>query len=326
MFTVFYPFAILLSCAILVDMIFGDPQCFRLHPVRLVGSLIARLERLLYADSFGAGALLAVATVSVTVFSIHLILRLTAMIHPNICYSLGIFFIWASIGWRSLKDETAVIKAHLLRGDITSARASLARVVGRDTDLLDDKSIVRAAVETVGENAIDGIISPIFWAAVGAFVGLPVEFAWAFKAISTLDSSVGYKNDRYRSFGTFSARADDVVNFIPARIGTFFLVLADAITTKWFTIAEIRGIMRDRLAHSSPNSAHGEAVMAWRLGIALGGGSYYRGVFVEKPTLGRAIREPEPDDISRSHEIIDRGTALFILFVFAALRLLFALS
>jgi adenosylcobinamide-phosphate synthase len=194
---------------------------------------------------------------------------------------------------RSLIDAAISVRKHLDTNDLPGAREALSMIVGRDTANLDESGIVCATVETVAENITDGIISPLFYLVIGG----PVA-AIAFKAVSTMDSMIGYKNERYQRFGTCAARMDDILNFIPARITAFLLIpLAAFITGKNWKNA-FQTAKRDRLKHESPNSAHGEAAMAGALGIRLGGGAFYGGVFSSRPYLGDGERVADRRDIS----------------------------
>ena len=316
-----YHAAFVLFAALLLDLLFGDPETLP-HPVRAVGALIFRLEWVLYdRESRERGVLLTVATILIVAAVVQGLLVLLSSL-PALRTMLEIYLIYAALAWRSLKDESSAVMDRLNENDLDGARYAVSRIVGRDTVDLDRESIVCATVETVGENAIDGVFSPLFFTILGFMAGYPAAVVWAFKAASTLDSMVGYKNERYENFGWASARFDDVLNFIPARLGALFMLAGAALNGYIVNRAAIGGVLRDRLRHASPNSAHGESVMAWLLGIELGGASRYGGVWVEKPTLGIAARDPEPQDIARSHEIMDRGVACFLLV--SLLPLLFA--
>ena len=182
--------------------------------------------------------------------------------------------------------------------------------------------MVRAAVETVAENSVDGVLSVLFFAALGYVAGgcvAAVLSVWTFKAVSTLDSMVGYENERYQDFGWASARLDDVLNFLPARIGGVAAVLAGA-CLGYPLLRGLRVLLRDRGKHRSPNSAHGESAFAGLLGIRLGGGGIYGGVLEERPWLGDTVREPEPEDILRAHALLDAAVALFVLLTLLALH------
>lgn len=312
--------ALVLAAALLLDFALGDPEHLP-HPVRGVGWIVARLEGLLYnAESTLRGAALTLASVCVVVSVVHGLLYALAPFAA--LHTLAeIYFIYAALAWRSLKDESAVVAQKLTACDLEGARHAVSRIVGRDTACLDEEAVVKATVETVGENAIDAVFAPLCYILLGSAFGDAAAFAWAFKTVSTLDSMVGYKNARYLYFGRFSARLDDVLNFIPARLGCIFMLAGGILNGYRADRNALRGIRHDRCRHASPNSAHGESVMAWLLGIELGGGGYYGGVFVPKPALGVPKRQAEIVDIERAHDIMDWGVSLFLL-----IPLLFALA
>jgi adenosylcobinamide-phosphate synthase len=206
--------------------------------------------------------------------------------------AVEIFIGFYCLSARSLVDEALKVYKRLKEEDLVGARKALAMIVGRDTEILTDKDVICAAVETVAENITDGIVSPLFYLALGG----PVA-AVAFKAVSTMDSMIGHKNDRYRHFGTFAARLDDVLNFVPARVTGFFLIPFVALILRHQAKNSLRMTLRDRLQHESPNSAHSESAMAGALGIQLGGGACYDGVFIPRPLLGDSLRPAVLKDI-----------------------------
>jgi len=206
-------------------------------------------------------------------------------------------------------------------GDISSARYALSMIVGRDTKSLDEEEIIKAAVETVAENTSDGVIAPLFYTAIGG----PV-LGFMYKAINTMDSMLGYKNERYKDFGFFAAKADDIVNFIPSRLSAVLMIAGTAVMglfSKAYSGKKAWGIWRrDRLNHNSPNSAQTESVCAGALGLKLGGPHLYKGVVVEKPTIGDEIRSPEIHDIRRANNLMFMTEALVALIIFLILGLI----
>lgn len=306
-------FSLCLALALLLDILLGDPLKLP-HPVVGVGKIINFYERKLYKDEFKSG-LIFCAGVVISVALIALILSLLALLASKyLLIIFAVYALYAAIAWRSLKDETLPVALALFENNLDNARYYLSRVVGRDTENSLEPEIVRAAVETVAENLIDGVISPLFWAAVGylicGYVGM-IVFVWIFKAASTLDSMVGYENDKYKNFGTASARLDDILNFIPARLGGVIIILAGGLLGMKF-ISGFKIFIRDRLKHKSPNSAHAESAFAGLIGLKLGGGAYYDKVFEERPWLGESFdnREPEALDILKAHELMDAAVAL----------------
>lgn len=317
-------FVCVLGAALLLDVLLGDPKGLP-HPVVGIGRCVRFWEKYLYPKPGQGGGrrrgALFCAAVLVTVLAIVGLSLSVASLFPGGPLVVEVYLLYAALAWRSLKDETLPIATALFGGDLEAARSALSRVVGRDTDRLDMPGVVRAAVETIAENAVDGVLSVLFFVALGYFLGGragAVSCAWGFKAASTLDSMVGYENARYKDFGWASARLDDVLNFLPARMGGIVTVLAGGcLGYPLFRGARI--FMRDRKNHRSPNSAHGESAFAGLLGLRLGGGAFYGNVFAEKPWIGDPLREPVPEDILRSHVLLDASVALFILLTGAAM-------
>jgi adenosylcobinamide-phosphate synthase len=307
--------------AVFLDALLGDPPAVP-HPVRLIGALISFIEAKIYRrDGRLRGAILVISvlvSVAAVVWGSPYVLSFS----PLLSGVFEVYLLYAALAWRSLKDESLPVAVCLWRGDVNGGRQALSRIVGRDTDELDEADMVRATVETVGENSIDGVFSVLFYMTLGLLAGRPVLFAWIFKAVSTMDSMIGYRSDRYRDFGWFAARCDDALNFIPARLGTVFLLIGGAADGLRVDMKVIAGVLRDRLKHPSPNSAHGESAMAWLLGISLGGENRYGGVTVQKPVIGLGTRTPIPEDIIASHRIMDRGAAAYMLALVAADALL----
>ncbi|MBQ9419387.1 MAG: cobalamin biosynthesis protein CobD [Synergistaceae bacterium] len=296
-------FAVVLSLAIFEDQIFGDPKNFP-HPVRLVGLVVNFWNKIFFVDekSFFRGLAVCVLTLSTTGLFVWALLFATG---NN--FFVKAYLLYSALAWRDLKDETAPIFFSLAHNKLDEARKFLSFVVGRDTDNLNETEISRAAVETVAENSIDGIISVIFFAALGHIVNQEIIFVWLFKAASTLDSMIGYES--FGNFGKASARLDDALNFVPARLGGFII----AMTGK----NALRVFLRDRLKHKSPNSAHGESAFAGVLGIRLGGGAFYGGVFEPRPFINSQGREPEYLDIVRAWRVLDVSCALSALIMAA---------
>ncbi|MDE6960919.1 MAG: adenosylcobinamide-phosphate synthase CbiB, partial [Lachnospiraceae bacterium] len=214
---------------------------------------------------------------------------------------------------RSLKEETMKVYQALKAGDLTGARQAVSMVVGRDTAVLDEAGVTRAAVETVAENTSDGILAPLLFLAIG---GAP--FGYFYKAVNTMDSMVGYKNDRYLYFGRAAAKFDDVLNYIPARLSAVLMVCAGGLLGMDAGNA-FRIYVRDRYNHSSPNSAHTEAVAAGALHIQLAGNAYYFGKLYEKPSIGDPDRPVEYEDIRRANRLL-YGTAILGLLLFLAVK------
>lgn len=291
-----------LAAAIILDIVLGDPN-IRFHPIRLIGNLIAGLERLLYRKEGKAAITAGAVLFGVVIVSV---ISLSALV-TYAGYSLGsrigtvvetvmTYFILAA---GSLRNESMKVYRDLDADDIEKARHDLSMIVGRDTEKLSADGITRATVETVAENTSDGVVAPLIYTAILGPVG-----GFVYKAINTMDSMLGYRNDRYGYFGRTAAIMDDVANFIPSRLCACFMIAATGLYglfSKDYSIRSAYRIWRrDRMKHKSPNSAQTESVCAGALGIRLGGDSYYGGVLVKKPCLGDDTRPVRKDDIKRA--------------------------
>ena len=299
-----------------LDLLLGDPE-WLYHPVRLIGRFITFMEGRLRArggDLRKSAVLLTASTVLITALSALALVLLAALLGYwplLICMAL---LDWMGIAVTSMAKEARGVKRALGKG-LEEGRKQVSRIVGRDTRSLSEEEIVKATVETVAENTTDGVISPLFYAALGGPVLL-----WAFKAVSTLDSMVGYLNEKYRDIGWSSARLDDAANYLPARLTALLMCLA-ALFTKLDARNALRIVRRDHANHLSPNCAWSEAAAAGSLHIQLGGTHTYFGKIVEKPTIGDDDRAAEPEDISRANRLL-YGTSLLAIFLIAAIALL----
>lgn len=274
----------LITLALLLDLIMGDPRWLP-HPVVVMGRLISLLDDRLrrpWLEQRLAGALLLLITVGASAAVTWLILKALSHLQPLAGFIGALFISATCLAARSLHKESATVATALTSGDIESARRYLSWIVGRDTGQLDEPEIWRALIETVAENTSDGIIAPLFWLTLGG----PVA-AISYKAVSTLDSMVGYKNERYLLLGRASARMDDLLNFIPARLTALLIIVAAALSGA-SAIGAIRITLRDRLKHPSPNSGHPEAAAAGALGVRLGGAAHYNGIYSMKEYIGDA--------------------------------------
>ncbi|HIJ81334.1 MAG TPA: cobalamin biosynthesis protein CobD [Desulfuromonadales bacterium] len=300
------PEPLIIVVALLLDLLIGDPRWFP-HPVVAAGKLISALDdrlRLPWLDEKIAGVLLLVAVVGAMMGGGYLLLRLCAGIHPLAGITASVILCFSCLAVRSLHVESGRVAEALRSGDIVAARHNLSWIVGRDTDALDEPEIWRALVETVAENSSDGIIAPLFWLTLGG----PLA-ALAFKGVSTLDSMVGYKNERYLQMGWASARMDDLLNFIPARL-TALLMICAAPLAGCSARGAFRIVLRDRLKHPSPNSAHPEAAAAGALGVQLGGVSTYSGVTSLKEHIGDPHRPLDGTSYDRMIKLMYISTLL----------------
>lgn len=293
-----YAFAI--GLGYLLDLFLKDPQAVW-HPVRLIGNFIAAQERFyrnILKLELAGGLLLAVITPA-TVFILSLgMLMLLERIHWSLALIGNAMLVWCAISPSALAAEALKIERRLEAGDDAGAKKALSMIVGRDTASMDRAAIVRATVETVAENSVDGLISPLFYAALG---GGPL--AMAYRAVNTCDSMVGYRNERYERFGKIPARVDDIANFIPARAALVIINAAARPAGLNARMAMVIGL-RDRLKHPSPNSAHGEAAFAGALGVRLGGPSLYGGALKEKPWLGDGLQPMDAPVIAHARRLL----------------------
>lgn len=299
--------------AFLADALIGDPRS-RLHPVVMIGSLIAALERSLYHEGdtdrrkLWAGGLLAV-TVLLVVYNLAACLLQLVGLCGNHYFTLlaEVFLLSFTISPRSLAAVSREIYDYLLKGDLENARYKVGWIVGRDTEKLSGGEVVRATVETVAENTVDGVIAPLFFFLLG---GVPLAFLY--RAANTLDSMVGYKNDKYLYFGRVSARIDDVLNYIPARItGLLFVLSAFILRLNWRS--SWRMLLRDADKHPSPNGGWAEASAAGALNIRLGGMNSYFGRESFRAYMGEPVEELAPKHILGCTRLMYTATVLFLL-------------
>ena len=309
-----------ITIGFLLDLIIGDPQN-PYHPVRIIGYICKWVEKifrsLLKNKLKIAGGLTWITVVSVVYFISFLIVKLGFIVNNTFGIVISGIIIYFCIATKSLKVEGLKVIRYIIKDDIEGARIQLSYIVGRDTKSLDKTSIIRAVIETVAENMSDGIIAPLFYAGLG---GAPL--AIAYKAVNTMDSMFGYKNEKYKDFGYFSAKLDDVFNYIPARLTGFFIIIVSFILRmNWKNSYKI--YMRDKNNHSSPNSAHPESAVAGALGIKLGGPNYYFGKLVNKQTIGDNLEEIEVKHLNKVNEILYGVAILGYIFTIGINILLF---
>lgn len=325
------PFELQIGAAMLLDITFGDPRWLP-HPVRLIGFFCYRLEsivRSLISSEYIAGFVTVLLVISLSLG------LTTAIIAVSLSYSflfatiVSVYLLYTTIAMRDLIVHSRVVYNALQDSEsLVPARLAVAQIVGRDTESLDRKGIVRACVETVAENMVDGVTAPLFYAIVfpllAPLTGINPLFlalfgSMGYKAINTMDSLFGYKNDTYLLFGRVAARLDDYVNFIPARLtGLIIVPVSFVLGLDWKNAIIV--FKNDRLSHASPNAAHPEAAVAGALGVQLGGTSIYFGKEVTKPVIGKVIREIEEDDILLTNRLMLSGSFFFV-FVLLLMRL-----
>ena len=305
-----------------LDALLGDPKSWP-HPVKLIGKQIELEEGLVRTrllpemQQLGeawplnddqneklAGAAIAADVALVAPAATWLLIKACDKAHPIAGLAAESFICYQLIAARSLRDESMAVHDALEAGNLQEAREAVGMIVGRDTDQLDEAGVTRAAVETVAENCSDGVVAPLLFMGMG---GAPA--AMLYKAVNTLDSMVGYKNEAYQHLGWAGARLDDLLNIVPSRISGGLMCVAARLTNldsrrAWQTF------LRDRSNHTSPNSAQTEAACAGALGVQLGGGNYYFGEYVDKPTIGDATRPIEREDIARANKLMYVTAAL----------------
>ena len=325
---------VLLTAIILgfiLDFIFGDPRWLP-HPICFIGKLISITEKAVRRfcgekpEGLLMGGFVMVVIVLTVAFAVpYFILTLAEMYSPVLAFAVETFMFYQIFAMRSLKEASLQVYDALKSGDLQEARKKLSWIVGRDTAELTDEEVAKAAVETVAENTSDGVIAPLFFMFIGGaaagffFKKINVLFfiggallAFLYKAINTMDSMVGYKNDKYLYFGRCAAKLDDVANFIPARISGLLMVAA-AYFLNMDASGSWRIFKRDRRHHLSPNSAMTESAAAGALGIKLGGGHFYFGKWVPKDTIGDEVKKTDAEDIVKMNGLMYMTCILSIL-------------
>lgn len=318
---------ILCVCLIgmILDWIFGDPV-WLYHPVRIIGKWISFLEKIFRkfaGDQEGnekklliAGGILWILVILASAAVPMGILYLAEKLSPCAAFVLECFWCYQLLAARSLGKESKKVYKKLIQDDLSGARLAVSMIVGRDTENLTVEGVTKAAVETVAENTNDGVIAPLIYMLIGG----PI-LGFVYKAVNTMDSMLGYKNEKYLYFGRVAAKMDDVAGFIPARISALLMILAscllgmDGKNALWIW-------KRDRRKHASPNAAQTEAVCAGALQVQLAGDAWYFGKKHEKDTIGDPIRNIEPKDILRSEKLMI-GTEVLTFLLFGGIRLFF---
>ena len=305
----------------IMDLIIGDPH-WMYHPVRVIGKFITFLEDMLRKTfpktkdgERKSGFVLVVLVCGISVFTVWGLMKLAYYLNFWCGFLLEVIMCYQLFAVRSLKDESMKVYKELAKQDLEASRKAVSMIVGRDTENLTIEGVTKATVETIAENTSDGTLAPMFY----MFIGGPV-LGWFYKAVNTMDSMVGYKNEKYLNFGRYAAKFDDVMNFIPARLCGWLMILASMfLKMDWKNAKKI--FVRDRFNHASPNSAQTEAVMAGALCIQLAGDAWYFGKRYEKPIIGDALRPVEIEDIPRANRLL-YATAIVSLIIFSVIRLL----
>ena len=303
-----------------LDCLFGDPLSAA-HPVVLIGKLISFLEKKL-RDKYPktsqgertAGTIMALLVPLISALVGLALLYMAWCIHPWAYFALSTFLCWQCFAARCLMTESKKVVTAMRNDGLDAGRRQVAMLVGRDTQNLTGEQVVKAAVETVAENTSDGVVAPLFWMALGGAVG-----GLFYKAVNTMDSMVGYKNERYLYFGRCAAKLDDAANYIPARLSALAMIGA-AFILGFDGGNAFRIWRRDRRNHASPNSAQCESACAGALGVQLGGNASYFGQVYEKPTIGDPTRPIEGADVDRACKLM-YGTSVLVLLLYGVLLL-----
>ncbi|HIT90270.1 MAG TPA: cobalamin biosynthesis protein CobD [Candidatus Merdenecus merdavium] len=312
----------------IIDLIVGDPYVIY-HPVRMIGNLISWLEKKLNTEKFKDkkrkfGVVLTILVVCISTLVPFALLYIAYQIHTVLGVVVETIMCYQLLATKSLKVESMKVYHALKDEDLPQARKAISMIVGRDTDQLTKDEISKAAVETVAENTADGVVAPMIFMALGG-----ATLGFFYKSINTLDSMVGYKDERYAEIGRCSALLDDVVNFFPSRISAVLMIIASYLGG-YHGADAVRCFKRDRFCHPSPNSAQTESVMAGALGVQLAGDAYYFGKKVRKATIGDHKRPIEIEDIKRANHLLYMTSCLslllcvgvkgFFLFAFGVLK------
>lgn len=306
----------------ILDLLIGDPH-FLYHPVRFIGWMITKTEGLIRRfcrekeeKLLAGGVFLVFVITGGTMLLSWGLLELFFRFSEMAGFFLTVIFCWQLLAVKSLRAESMKVYRELQKGDLAGARTAVSMIVGRDTERLSGEQVAKAAVETIAENTSDGVIAPLFYMAIGG----PV-LGFFYKAVNTMDSMVGYKNERYLYFGRAAAKLDDVLNYIPARLSAWLMILVSFLLgMDWKNAVKI--YRRDRYNHASPNSAHTEAVCAGALGLKLAGDAWYFGRLCKKKTIGDETRGAEPEDIRRACRLL-YGTAVLAVFLVCGAEMVF---
>ncbi|WP_291758681.1 adenosylcobinamide-phosphate synthase CbiB [Lysinibacillus sp. UBA5990] len=316
--------AIVIACiiGIIFDILVGDPPKLP-HPVRWIGKLIQSQTALWNQGKWRKlrGMVMALAVVGTTMFVVTLILLLSYQVSLIFGVLVEGLLIGIGLAQRSLKEAALAVYEPLVKGDFAEARVKLSWIVGRDTEKLGEDEIVRGVVETVSENTSDGVTAPLFYAFLFGAIGL-----WGYKAVNTLDSMVGYKNETFKDFGMFSAKLDDVLNFIPSRITGFLIVLGTKNVTSYSFGQRLKRWAQDAKKHPSPNSGYLEAATAVQLGVQLGGKNTYQGVVSHRAIMGEKLVPLTKEHIMASIIHMRIAMVLFTLVMLAVEVFIYAIT
>ena len=305
---------LIVSLGYVIDLIFSDPVKLT-HPVVIIGNLINGLEKLLYKENDGdrnkliKGALLNIIVLVLTFLVVFFIVRLSLSLNLYLYFIVSAILVSFTISTEGLKKAAMEIYELLAEKNIEEARYKVGMIVGRDTQNLTEEEISRAVIETVAENIVDGVTSPLFYGLIG---GAPLAFLY--RAVNTMDSMLGYKNDKYLYFGRFSARLDDLMNFVPARLTSLLIILVAYLHPRMNGKNALRAVIDDASKHPSPNGGYTESAAAGALEIRLGGYNYYFGQKSFRAYMGKEINSISANKIAEVVEILYMTTFVWVLF------------
>lgn len=302
----------LIFIAVIIDLLIGDPV-YTLHPVRLIGRLAIILEtptRKIFKNPEVAGLFTTIITLIIPMFLVYTICNTLSKLFYPAGYLACVFFIYSTIACKDMIKHSKIIHEYLKNNNLIMARAATASIVGRDTKHMTSEEVIRATVESIAENSVDGILAPLFYAFLGnLFWGIEgaAILATLYRTVNTLDSTYGYKNEKYLNFGRIPAKVDDLFNFIPARISLVFISIGALLSNLLFFKAFSIGI-RDHGNHASPNSGYSEAAFAGALGLKFGGDTLYQGEITNRPELGDYTKNFSLSDISLACKLLINTT------------------
>ncbi|MEG0283202.1 MAG: adenosylcobinamide-phosphate synthase CbiB [Erysipelotrichales bacterium] len=297
-----------LNIAFILDLIIGDPN-YGFHPIILLGKLNRKLEKILYKDNKLNGFILGIVSILISMSIVLAILYLSYQINIYLYLIISTIITYQIIATKSLYQAGQRVYLALEENNLDKAREAVGMIVGRTTTELSEEEVINACIESVIENTSDGVSAPLMYLAIGS-----TTLGMGYKASNTLDSMFGYKNEKYQNFGYFSAKFDDIINYIPARLSALIMILASALLRYDYKEA-FKVFKRDRYNHLSPNAGQLESVSAGALNIQLGGDHEYFGVMVSKPTIGNKTKKCNKDDIKKANNLMLVTSILTLLFI-----------
>ena len=310
-----------------IDLIFGDPR-WRFHPIRMIGDLITATENIVRKfeknlNSFVCGIIVVIFVCAVTLVCVAILYQAAGMINKFTQSVIAVLLIFFLLALGDLLKHSRAVYSDLRSNDLSRARKSVSMIVGRETEQMDRGDVTRACIESVSENVVDGVTAPLFWLVIGPLLLSPWQLdplmsallsGFFFKAINTMDSMIGYKNEQYIEFGRFAAKMDDWLNYLPARISGLCVVIA-AYLLRYDYSQSLDTLLNDSAKTSSPNSGYTESAFAGALTVRLGGPATYEGITIEKEFMGTEFHDPENEDIIRANKLALVSVATFGLFL-----------